>query len=318
MHEPTYRAAVGHAWKLTWHHKSLWVLGLLSIFLGQFGLANFIGQLASKIFFADSSWWPASWGAVHIASPDQFVWFSWLAFITAALTMFVVAAAACAEGALIATAVHYFNVRTVLSIHNAWRQGVKHFWRILAVNVLEKLSLAVILAVLLELITFFSGASVWWFGFGVLLIAVCLFAALAISTVAIFTLGYVMVDNQGLIDALAEAWRLFCRHIFVSLELSLMLLVCNALVFAALWLGSFLVLIPSFFISLAAGFTGYLTLLSISVVAYVFLFVLVVAWLGAIFNAFTTSAWMYLFMHMYHEGLGSRLKHWAGKVLKRT
>jgi hypothetical protein len=318
MHEPTYREALGHAWKLTWHHKSLWVLGLLSVFLGQFGLSNFLGQLISKVFFADASWWPASWGAIHIVSPDQFLWFSWLSFIVAALAMFVLAASVCAQGALISTAVHYFNVHMVLSIHNAWRQGVKHFWRILGINVLEKLLLSLILWVIIESLGVVGSISIMGFFLQVLVIAVGIFLALAISTVAIFTLGYCMVDNQGLIDALSQGWHLFRRHVLVSLELSIMLLLCNALVFAALWFGSFLVLIPSFFLSLAAGFTGYLTLLSISVAAYVFLFVLVVALLGAVFNAFTTSAWMYLFMHMYHEGLGSRLKKLVGKVLKRS
>ena len=318
MPEPSYREALGHAWKLTWHHKSLWVLGLLSIFLGQFGLSNFLGQLISKLVFADASWWPASWGALHIVSPDQFLWFSWISFIVAALIMFVFAASVCAEGALIATAVHYFNVRTILNLHSAWRQGVKHFWRILGINILEKLLLSLILWVLIESVSVVSSISIMGFFLEILVIAVGIFLALTISTVAIFTLGYTMVDNQGLIDALSQGWHLFRRHVFVSFELSVMLLLCNALVFAALWFGSFLVLIPSFFISLAAGFTGYLTFLSISVVAYVFLFVLAVAFLGAIFNAFTTSAWMYLFMHMYHEGLGSRLKQLVGKVLKRT
>ncbi|MSU75049.1 MAG: hypothetical protein EXS55_00835 [Candidatus Magasanikbacteria bacterium] len=317
MQEPTYREALGHAWKLTWHHKSMWVLGLLSIFLGQFGLSNFLGQLISKIFFEDNSWWPASWGAIHIVSPDQFLWFGWISFIVAALILFIVAASVCAEGALIATAVHYFNVHTVLSIHNAWRQGVKHFWRILGINVLEKLLLSIILWAIIELMAVVGGISIMGFFLQVLVIAAGVFLALAISTVAIFTLGYCIVDNQGLIDALAEGWHLFRRHVLVSLELSIMLLLCNALVFAALWFGSFLVLIPSFFLSVAAGFTGYLTILAISVAAYVFLFVLVIAFLGAIFNAFTTSAWMYLFMHMYHEGLASRVAHWAGKILKR-
>lgn len=317
MHEPTYREALGHAWHLASKHKRLWVFGLLAIFLGQFGLANFIGQLVGKVFFADSSWWPATWGAIHIVTGEQLLWFSWLAFIVAAVIMFVVAASVCAQGALIATAVHWYNTRLMLNFHSAWRQGVKHFWRILAANILEKLLLAIILMILVEALALIPGGTIFWFAVQILFIAGGVLAALAVSTVAIFTLGHVLVNNKGFIDALIDAWRLFRAHFLVSVELSIMLLACNAIVFMALWLASFLVLIPSFLLSVTAGFSGLTSLVAVSVVAYVLLFVLVIALLGAIFNAFTTSAWMYLFMHMYHEGLGSRLKHLVGKMLKR-
>jgi hypothetical protein len=171
---------------------------------------------------------------------------------------------------------------------------------------------------LVELFAIIPGGTWGWFILQIFLIAASVVAALAVSTVAIFTLGYIMLNDKGFIDALADAWQLFRKHFFVSAELSLMLLTCNAMVFMALWLVSFLVLIPSFFISVTAGFTGIVSLVAVSVVAYVLLFVLAVAILGAIFNAFTTSAWMYLFMHMYHEGLGSRLKHYARKLVGKS
>jgi integral membrane sensor domain MASE1 len=42
----------------------------------------------------------------------------------------------------------------------------------------------------------------------------------------------------------------------------------------------------------------------------VVLFFIVAALIGGILNAFVTSAWMYLFMKMDHEGVGSKILHW--------
>jgi len=45
MQEPTYRDALSHAWHTVWHHKILWIFGLLSLFVGQFGANDFIGKI---------------------------------------------------------------------------------------------------------------------------------------------------------------------------------------------------------------------------------------------------------------------------------
>ena len=48
MHEPTYRQALGRAWQFTWHDKTVWILGLLAVLAGQWGLSNIV----SKLFFS--------------------------------------------------------------------------------------------------------------------------------------------------------------------------------------------------------------------------------------------------------------------------
>jgi hypothetical protein len=52
MKEPTYRQTLAQAWNLVWHHKVLWILGLLSVFLGQLGFSDMFGRVWS---FFDSS-----------------------------------------------------------------------------------------------------------------------------------------------------------------------------------------------------------------------------------------------------------------------
>jgi len=45
MHEPTYRQALQQTWYLVWHNKLLWILGVCSAFLGQWGLSDLVGRL---------------------------------------------------------------------------------------------------------------------------------------------------------------------------------------------------------------------------------------------------------------------------------
>ncbi len=86
MREPSYSEAISKAWHLVWHNKVLWVFGLLSLVLGQFGLNNFIGQLfalGSSTDVSDGPWWnwPASWPRIHIGTAADALLFSWLLVI---------------------------------------------------------------------------------------------------------------------------------------------------------------------------------------------------------------------------------------------
>ena len=45
MRQPIYQQAIIKSWRVVWRHKSLWVLGLLAVLLGQFGLGDFFGRV---------------------------------------------------------------------------------------------------------------------------------------------------------------------------------------------------------------------------------------------------------------------------------
>lgn len=314
MLEPTYRQALSHAWKLTWHHKMVWIVGLLSVFLGQMGLSNFFGQLFAK-FLTDEKWWPSSWGVMRIVTGEQLFWFSWTVLLVFGLLMFFLVAAVCAQGALLTMAIHWYHYHTVPSVTTAWRHGVKHFWGILAINFLEKLSLSAVLAAVLMSLNLFSSSTAGFFG-QIVVVAAGLFLALVISATSIYALGYTVIDSVPVVEAVGRGYALFRRHLMVSLELSAVLILCNALVFAVISFIGILALLPSFLLMLFAGFTGYVKLLTVSMVLYLFLMVFMSMLVGAAFNVFTVSAWMYLFLKMHKEGLASRVLHWFSQARK--
>jgi hypothetical protein len=57
-------------------------------------------------------------------------------------------------------------------------------------------------------------------------------------------------------------------------------------------------------------------LFAVGFVVELFLFAVMLAIVGAIFNAFMTSAWMYFFMRMHHQGLGSRIFNLVERVVR--
>lgn len=316
MLEPSYRQALARAWTLVWRHKILWVLGLLSIFVGELGLSNFLGQIWAKFVSPTDSWWPTGWGAIHITSPGMMFWFGWLLIIAGAFLIFVMVAAVCAQAALIYTALHWYRFHTVPALSESWHKGARHFWGILAVTIMEKILLSALIVIAVTLTPLLSN-SLGGFYAAILILAVSAFLAFLIVLTAIFALGYIVHDSLPVVEAVAAGWTLLNKHLLVSLEVTGLLLLCNVLLAWAISAGAVIVIIPSFLLALAGGSSGWNALMSFSVGLYLLLLIIAIGFISAIFNAFTTSAWMYLFMKMHHEGLTSRLIYWSKRLTGR-
>ncbi len=320
MLEPSYKEAFSHAWNLVWRHKVLIVLGLLAVLVGQFGISNFVGQLwaliqdgASPHIFA----WPDTWPVLSLERGDL-VWIGWMGIILAALVILIVVAAVCAQGALISASVDWFRKKTAPSWQVAWKKGVRHFWRLLAVDIAQKLMLSALALVTYDLITAFDFSSVANFFFLILVLSTGLLLGFSVSSVGIYTAGYIIEEEESLIDSLVLACALFKKHILVSLEISILLLLLNIVLIAGIFWLSTIVLVPSFFLWLVGGFTGLRGLFAVGLALAAFLFLVAIAIAGGLFNAYTTATWMYLFMKMHKHGLESRLTHYAQKIFQRN
>lgn len=256
-------------------------------------------------------------GVILISTNEQWFWFIWALIIVAAAALFILVAAVCAQGALFVIAIRWYRTHLVPSLSSAWHEGAKHFWGVLAINFLEKVTLSALLAtVLLSLSLFSPGTTAGLFG-QILVVAAGIFLALIISTVTIYALGFTVVDEVPVVEAVWRGYSLFKHHVLVSLELSALLLLCNAVVIAVVSFALILALIPTSLFTLAVGFTGYTSLLVVSVTLYLFVVCFLLGVIGAAYNTFTTASWVYLFMKMHHEGLVSRLLHHTGKLFSK-
>ena len=321
MKEPTYRQTLGHAWDVVWHNKTLWILGLFSALLGQFGFSNIFGKIWSMSDVVDMT------GAGKFLLPVIKLNLSgdawsvlgvvWLAGICLSIVIFLIFLAVTSQGAVISYAADWFKTKKHQKLSKPWNRSLKHFWHILVVNILRNAALALFLVLFGFALSyfFFSESLSQGYLFAVSLVAVLLIT-LFISIISIYTLCALVIDGKGLRAAIAKAWQIFHHHTLVSLEVGFLLMLVNFLLVAAIVLAGFVAFLPAILIWIAAGMTNTLVLASIGFSLGIFLWLVAIVLIAGFFNAYTTSAWVFLFMKMHKEGIPSRMIHFFKHILK--
>jgi hypothetical protein len=130
-----------------------------------------------------------------------------------------------------------------------------------------------------------------------------------LSFLLVYAVGYVVVENQKLIPALRNAWRMFTDHWFVSLEIGFIMIVLNVLALALVIFGLYVFFLPSLFMWSLASVLQSQALFMTGVIVGFTLFVLYMALIASMFTVFTTATWTYLFTKMHKKGIKSRLVH---------
>ena len=327
MHQPTYRQAMINAWQLVWHHRILWIFGLLSVFVGQLGLGDFFGQIITfgKQVFESNGQMTLGVIVTQAQSLSAFDYMNLFCVGIAAISILLLVAfvSVTAEGALIAVAVDWYKKGKIDSTAKAWNKGVQHFWKVLGVNVVQKLLLGALLLIVLFvwslLVPTYSYDAGQYFvrEIVVLTLAVAMFFAFMVSSVCIYALGYVMSEDAEVFDALSKGWKLFSNHILVSIELGLLLVATGFIVLMVLALGSFVALLLPLIFWLFGIMFGAIWLMKVGTGLALALLTLLVVLVAAIYNAFSTCAWIYLYMHMHHRGIVSRFGGWVHGLFSR-
>jgi len=327
MKEPTYRDAIKVSWQLAWHHKSLWLFGLFAAFLGQMGIVELVTKvsLTAGNFYTPSAWvylWrlfsniqAEEWSGSLNFSVDVWMSIFWLVVILVGFGILLVFVSVVSQGAIVrSVALYTKNSKKFPSTSDAWHHSHKHFWRLLVLNILREVivvSVAVFVGwatinaviepsrgdIILFLILFMGGAAL----------------GMALSFWLIYAVGYVVVEEYKLPEAIRAAWRLFTRHWLVSFEVALILFVVNIGIVALAIFGLYLFFIPSLLLWFIAIFLNNQGLFTVGIIVGLGLFSLFIMFVGSIFTVFITSTWTYLFMKMHKEGLKSRLMHWMRK-----
>lgn len=310
-----YRTSLNNAWQFTWQYKQLWLFGILAVFLGQFGLGDFIGNLLNQtdIF---------SWPNFSLQMPDPtlkfLIYIAWAGLFLFGLGLSIVVASAISQGALISASSEWFLKGKVSSLSKLWKEGIKNFWPTLLINCTRRL--------LLLGLAFIFGY--FWVNFGmnggwinttitIVILSLEIMLAMIISSISIYALAYSTIDKEKIFRAVKKGASLFSEHLLVSLELNLLLFFISLILIVIIFPLPTIFLVPSMLVWAFAGISGYAQLFSIGTILGWFLFLAAVALIGGIFNTFTTSAWIYVFMKMHHQGILSRILHHIGNIFKR-
>ncbi len=324
MKEPKYGEALRASWKLSWQHKSLWSFGLFAMLLGQLGISELLLKLgmASSTFQTGGFWPylvfflnPKTWISAAKAGefgPDRVVWMIWLILILAAVFAFLLFIATVCQGAIVHAAAKYSKrASSFPDERKSWHAGVKHFWRVLSLNIARKI--AFFLMALLVVWSTFNALISASFSDSLLFILIFILAAvfgMILSLLLIYAVAYVIVEEYSFGEAISSAWKLFVNHWLVSFEVGFSLLVLNIVAIILVVAGFlYLFLLPVVVATYISSVFGGLVLFKVAVfIGYVFFVVFAIS-ISAIFTVFVTSVWTHLFVKMHKVGVKSKILH---------
>jgi len=322
MKEPNYREALVKGWHLAWHHKSLWVFGLFAAFLGQMGIFEYLVQAvvgANKLQTPSAFVYiPQMFNRFNLAdfvglfhtSVDRIIWLVWLIVIVLGATVLLTFVSVVSQGTIVhntAKSIGGLHIKLV-EVEKSWHESRQHFWRLFGLNLIRKI-----------LTIFFVSFVVWgmWNAsfeprVGDMLLFIIIFLLATIMGMVlylwlIYAVGYVVVEEKKLLEAMRMAWRLFTRHWLVSLEIGFIFIVLNVFLALLVLVGMFILFLPSLFLWTMLALTGNILFYVFGILIGFVLFSLYLMLLGSIFVVFSTSTWTYLFMKMHKHGLRSHL-----------
>ncbi len=322
MKEPLYRQALAFGWDLAWNNKRLWVYGFFAAMLGQMGMFEIIARLCRSISTAAPLGWTlftrnprammaGLWANHTTLPPDGWIWGFWIVIFCLAVIGFFVSAAIISQGALIHVAAEGKLGRALERDGVEWHVGVDHFWGLFTVNLIRKLLVGFLAfwvgwSALSSAISHTAGSTLAFLA----IFFIALLLGIILSFYTIYAAGYIVVERYPVGKALLAAWELFVKHWLVSLEVGSLFLFFNLFV-TVLGIGGFLIILwPTIILWFFAVVTLNNVLFFLAVLVLFFLFAAYLAILGSIFTVFTTAVWTYLFTHMHHHGIESRLLHW--------
>jgi len=323
MHEPTFRETFENAFHLTVKRKSLWILGLLSALIGQWGMGDFIGtiyrsynngfRLSLFVYFFDFV------KAFNWSRPAVVFYSFWLLFLVVLLTVAVVFIAVASRGAIVSSTIHWYRNREILPLSKAWNDGVENFKSVFFITLFSRVMQGLLLYLFILATNFLLKVDSFGHSFFIILSAsIAILLALAVESASIYAVGYSFVGRQkSLRKKLESGVSLFNEHMAVSLEIGLALMFLSVLFLIAIIYASFIAFLPSLLLWVIAGFSGLEILLKIGLLLGVLIYTLIIFISAGIFNAFVSSVWMYLFMKMHHEGVVSRIFNFFSRFLNR-
>ncbi len=332
MQEPTLREVFRASWKLTWNHKALWILGLFALLLGQLGIFDVVSGIfkgaseESLLGITEQIRYVFSPSTLHeVGTVLNYSFESWGALALLLVILFGLGAtllviAAISQGGIVHAAALSMKhgLKSMEKFEESWHAGARHVSSIVVLNIVKK---SILFALSLGVAAAALAASIYGTTLSIVIFLVIfivsVFVGMVASMLTFYMVGYLVVEEKDLFGALRHAWNLLWKHWVVSFEVGLVLIVCNALVVAALLVGMYVFIAPSLALNAYGTLIGNLELAQMGTSIAIVLMLAYAAIVGSIFTVFVTTAWTYLFAIMHRWGFRSRVHAFFGG-LKRS
>lgn len=317
MKPPLYSQAFSHSLRLAWKQHTLWPLGLFAAALGQLGIVDALTQawFTARGYQPGEGWmFLASLVRNGIHSGDvsagPLLWSVFVGLALIGIGFLFVFVSVSSLGALVDSTAHSIRRKKLKDISHSWHTGTGHVWPIFFITVCKKaillfvgfLTAAAALPVLLSA----EGSSLLF----LLTFVIASIIGVVVSILAIYAIGYIVIEEQSVMRSIVSAWRLFVEHWLVSLEVGMTMFFINILVIFFVLVGFFVSLIPAFISYFFALLFSSGTIFAFGVAISATLFLIMFLFICAVFSVFVTSTWVYLFMQMHKTGIKSHILHW--------
>lgn len=323
-----YRNILKQAWTMSWRNKYLWFFGIFAALLG-----NGAGyEILTKSFNGGSisNFWAGwerfsatgifSWQALHnikiLIVEDSFsmilMFFVLLTIII--LFGFLLWLAIASQVALVNNAAAVINKKNV-KFQNGVSAGTKYFWPALGVNILVKIAIYIIFALISLPVVFTAGKVNLLTANFIYVMAFVIFIplAIALSFMSKYAIAYLVIKKDDFWGSIKKGWELFIKNWLVSFEMALVLFFINLGVGLAVVLSVLTLAIPFLFLGFifyylfsVAGFW-----LMVFIGFFGFLAIIILA--GAILSVFQISAWTDLFLQLDRGGVISKIMRMVEK-----
>jgi len=314
-----YRAILRQAWKISWHERMMWVLGLFSAFIATGGAVDILTRHIDWILN------PVPWKLDYLKMSMSWNWnvaaviwsvvlflmlfglFSVLVFliIRAFLTLIKV--------------VDVYKEGSQVDIAKVWHENHDKFWSILATVVLFKvLAYAFVVLSLIPLWGFALGyLSDGWVWLYPVVFLLGVFGSLICSFLIVFASSYIVLHQESFGGSIRKSWDLFAKHWLITLEIAILIFAINFISGVLVLFGVILIFVPVGIVYLIGLFYSLQVLSSTGILLGLLLSTMLILWVAGFLGTFHTTTWTLMFKKMSEEDLESKLVRTVKKILGR-
>ena len=323
----SYRKILRQALNITWHNKYLWFFGLFATFLGAGGEYQIINNVVenngettlnelSRFFYIFNPDFWTNIGPYFSQNPKEVIISLAILLLALAIFVFLIIISISSQAALVDQAKKLYNKESKgLGISKGIVAGQAHFWPVLGINLLTKVTIALIFF-LITLPVILSPVESWLaLAIYTVLFLIFIPVVIGLSLIAKYAISYIVIKQNKFIEAIDNAFKLFAKNWVVSLEMAFILVLINLIVGIMILVAMFAIAAP--FVILGIIFANFnifwlITFLGMSAL------IIAVIWLGSMLTAFLVNAWTKLFLELLDRKGESKIKRLKDKEKKKT
>ncbi|MDI3496295.1 MAG: hypothetical protein PWQ35_316 [Patescibacteria group bacterium] len=307
----SYRLIIKQALNIAWKYKYLWLFGIFASIIAASGSFEYqlltnsfqMGALESSYYFLGSITNVLETFVLFVLGIANLFTYDILTIINTLTVIIIVSIlliaftwlAVSSQGALVEAAQKIIRgkKKTIkLNIRQLLTTGHKKFWPVLGLNILIKLAIILILAIVsVPFLLLASKYSTSLFLIYTLAFIIFVPLTIACSLIIKYAIAYIIIDNENLGSALKKSWLMFQRNWLVSLEMGIILFLINFLAGFLLIIALSVIIFPYFIFAVDYGITW---LIITSALIILFLMIAV----GSFLTTFQISAWTNIFLEL--------------------